>query len=161
MPRLHLQAGAWAVNAAALLGRFVIKTRLAPSGCLEWVGGKHRDGYGLTFVGKGVSRLAHRIAYQLIHGPVPRDLLVCHRCNNPACVNVDHLYVGTQQDNMADREAAGRNGARIFRASQRAAGLRQEACQAGGCTGKRVYRRYCTRHYYQHVRCTWKKEHPP
>lgn len=149
------------MSAHDVLGRFIAKTRLAPSGCLEWVGAKTRDGYGHAFCRRGSTRLAHRIAYELVNGPVPPDMLVCHRCNNPACVNVDHLYVGTQQDNMADREAAGRNGNLIHLARKVAAGLVSFACTAGGCTARRRYKGYCDRHYYQFVRCRWKKEHPP
>lgn len=54
------------------------------------------------------NKLAHRVAYELWKGPIPQGLLVCHSCDNPKCINPDHLWVGTVQENNADRDNKGR-----------------------------------------------------
>lgn len=81
--------------------------------CLEWQGTK-RNGYGRIIIGsrKNGTRhttSTHRLSYLLFNGPIPDGYEVCHVCDNPACINPDHLFVGTRQDNIDDRERKGRN----------------------------------------------------
>ena len=71
--------------------------------CWEWTGSRNRKGYGGYWDGTKVRR-AHRVAWQKTRGPIPDGMLVCHHCDNPPCVNPDHLYVGTNSDNALDRE---------------------------------------------------------
>ena len=73
-----------------------------------WVGAANRpNGYGRISLG-GLKLLAHRLAWELAHGPIPAGLHVLHRCDNPRCVRHDHLYLGTNRDNHVDKARKGR-----------------------------------------------------
>ena len=81
--------------------------RLGPSDCWEWLACKV-DGYGMFSKGNGNSYLASRVSYYLTFGE-PGQLLVCHECNNPGCVNPKHLYLGTGSDNQKQSVLDGRH----------------------------------------------------
>jgi len=76
--------------------------------CWEWQGSKSKDGYGIIIVNNKPHR-AHRVSYELFKENIPDDLFICHHCDNPSCVNPEHLFAGTHQDNMDDMVQKGRS----------------------------------------------------
>jgi hypothetical protein len=88
---------------------FWSKTKRAESGCVEWQGSHVLHGYGVFRIPKTRRNItAHRWAWQERHGEIPAGMYVCHRCDNPKCVNVDHLFIGTPKDNAQDMISKGR-----------------------------------------------------
>jgi len=90
--------------------RFRTKVRKT-RGCWLWTGATNLQGYGVFGRGNRAAGnvLAHRFAWELEHGPIPAGMCVLHRCDRPLCVKTAHLFLGTQQENLADMRAKHRD----------------------------------------------------
>jgi hypothetical protein len=82
--------------------------RCPMSGCWLWGGAVAKGGYGM-FVVRGVAVSSHRQAWMFKHGEIPAGAMVCHACDNPYCVNPDHLFIGDAQSNSDDKVAKNRH----------------------------------------------------
>ena len=102
----------WGVHKVLLIAeRFISKTNEPTAiGCIEWSGWRNTQGYGGFYInenGNDVSFRAHRVAWMLWRGEILDGLHVCHSCDNPPCVNHQHLWLGTNQENIKDAVANG------------------------------------------------------
>lgn len=91
--------------------RFYKRVKKSPNGCWEWTGELTINGYGRFQVnnkGKKTRHSAHRVAFFLENGPFPKEKIICHSCDNRICVNPDHLWIGTCQENTDDMFRKGR-----------------------------------------------------
>lgn len=92
------------------IDRFLGKV-LVQNGCWSWLGARSPDGYGKVWMkehGAFKRWSIHRVMWTLLRWPIPEGLNVLHRCDNPPCSNIDHLFLGTQAENIADMLDKGR-----------------------------------------------------
>lgn len=99
--------------------------------CLEWTRAKQSRGYGVLWDKK--QKLAHRVMFELVNGPIPEGMELLHSCDNPSCINPEHLRIGTHVENMADRDAKkrlthkrGEEHGRAILTNQQAADIRND-----------------------------------
>lgn len=121
MPHRHRRGMCRALYESALKSGAIVSARQVPvadrfwsrvaksvEACWLWTGSKDDDGYGLAFFWHRRRIKAHRLSWELNRGPIPAGLDVLHSCDNPPCVRPDHLFLGTQVENMEDARRKGR-----------------------------------------------------
>jgi hypothetical protein len=96
------------LNTPPIKERFWLKVQKTDA-CWLWIGGRNASTQGRFAYSKTRVGLASRYSWELHYGAIPEGLEVCHRCDTPACVRPDHLFLGTHLDNMRDSVAKGRN----------------------------------------------------
>jgi hypothetical protein len=129
------------------------------SGCWLWTGGQE-DGYGRLAIGSRPVR-THRLAWREWRGPIPKGAWVLHRCDVRACVNPDHLFLGTLKDNFADMRSKGRHarGERHMAAKLTESSVRAIRQLAGSMSTSAIARQFGVSHdaaSYIIRRKTWK-----
>jgi hypothetical protein len=98
----------WQHSRVPLHARILDRVRFGATDCWHWCGVRNTFGYGrMTYEGR--SQVAHRLAWIAWNGPIPDGMSVLHKCDNRACVNPDHLWLGTYSDNLRDCWAKGRH----------------------------------------------------
>ena len=103
--------------------------------CWEWAGRKDGEGYGRICVQRK-SLVAHRVSWVIYHGDILNNLCVCHKCDNPGCVNPAHLFLGTMGENNKDRDNKGRGKTPMKKGSIHK--IRGEKCSHSKLTEKEV-----------------------
>lgn len=135
------------------IDRFHGKYEPNENDCWIWTGAKNRDGYGSFWNGERLAGrngkrggprmvLAHRWSFAHFIGAIPAGLYVLHRCDTPSCVNPDHLFLGTQADNVRDCANKGRR-------NQRRAKKPKVPCVIEGCGDVAICRGMCNHHYHR------------
>lgn len=110
----------------------------AASGCWHWTGALRDKGYGhMKFEGRYAG--AHRVSYLLFVGGIPDGMMVCHRCDNPRCINPDHLWLGTCRDNLHDMVAKGRHRSGVSKGSSNGSAKLSDADVAAIRAAPKVY----------------------
>lgn len=89
-----------------LFDKLMLKAKHMPNGCVEWIGSRNAQGYGMRYF-EGRYRPTHRLMYEAVEGDIPKGMMVLHSCDNPPCMNRDHLSLGTATDNI--RQAVARD----------------------------------------------------
>lgn len=95
----------WHLTDVERFMQFVMK---AESGCWLWLSTKKKNGYG-TFSYESKKQHAHRVSYLFFNADIPEGMQVHHRCDNPGCVNPEHLWIGNQKQNIQDMIQKGRH----------------------------------------------------
>lgn len=126
--------------------RFDIYGQATPTsrGCIEWTGPADRKGYGIIHF-EGENRIASRVAWELSYGEIPEGKVIRHKCDNPPCVNPEHLTTGTQWENLQDmvsrdRHARGERGASAKVNAEDVLAMREQA--AAGVFHREIAERY-------------------
>lgn len=95
------------ILAESVRQRLVAGIQAEGDGCWEWQRARNSRGYGILWV-DGATQRTHRLVWEVARGPIPDGMCVLHRCDNPACNRPDHLFLGTQADNVTDMVQKGR-----------------------------------------------------
>jgi len=112
--------------------KFIVKNE-----CWVWTGHRNRQQYGAVYWNKTSCR-AHRVVYEILVGKIPPGKLICHKCDNPPCVNPDHLFVGTQVENIQDSLKKGRHANKIKTHCRRGHEYNEENTKIKPANGHRV-----------------------
>lgn len=127
------------------LERLFARCKRDDNGCLVYQGPLNHNGHGVA----GNGQLAHREAWRLANGPIPPVICVCHRCDNPACLEPKHLWLGTNSDNQRDKVCKGRQ-AHVGRRFTDSDIARMQSLHSSGATARSIARRFSSSEHYIH-----------